>query len=247
MLNNAGRIRISVLVTAAGAVLSLLLTGTAGVVNAAEPAPGSSRGGTPGPSAPAGVKVGTELPSRISVDNSTGATTLTARITNNGKKATPAVVLSVVGFGALKVTAVRGCSAVPAAGRPEGSNSAYRCRTGVLAAGRSRTYRVSATYDLRGKGRICLPVTLGTGGTLLWQQGPVPFGTNRPTPNAPDTPLLLGTDNVPAGQDASVSPAPSASSSPSGTLPGPAVPAPLPRRSWPAARCCSQPGRRACG
>ncbi|WP_127357873.1 hypothetical protein [Actinacidiphila soli] len=182
---------------------------------------GSSQGGTPGPSAPAGVKVSTELPSKISVDNKTEATTLTARISNNGDKATPAIVLSVVGFGALKVTGVKGCSPVPISGRPKGSNSAYHCQISALAAGGSKAFVVSVTYDLQSKGQICLPVTLGTSQTLLWQQGPVPFGTSRPTPNAPDTPLLLGTDNVPAAQDASASPSTDLPSTgaPEGTLP----------------------------
>jgi LPXTG-motif cell wall-anchored protein len=217
MRNNNRRIRLYVK-AAAGAVLALLLTAT---VAAADPTPGSSQGGTPGPSAPAGVKVSTELPSKISVDNTSEATTLTARITNNGSKATPAIVLSVVGFGALKVTDVKGCSPVPTTRRPKGANGAYYCQISALAAGASKAFTVSATYDLQGKGQICLPVTLGTGETLLWQQGPVPFGTTRPTPNAPDTPLLLGTNNVPAGQDVSASPSPDLPSTgaPEGALP----------------------------
>jgi hypothetical protein len=198
--------------TGAAAAVSLLFTAAATTTAvAAEPVPGSSQGGTPGPSAPAGIKVSTELPSKISVDNRTGATTITAKIINSGAEDTPTVVLSVVGFDALKVTGVEGCTEIPKGKQPKGSNSGYNCRIGSLAAGRSRTYRISATYDLRSAGKICLPVTLGSSGTLIWQQGPVPFGTTRPTPNAPDTPLLLGTDNVPTGQDSSVSPSPSAS------------------------------------
>ncbi|MEU4092948.1 LPXTG cell wall anchor domain-containing protein [Streptomyces sp. NPDC026673] len=157
----------------------------------------------------------TELPSTISVDNTTEKTSITARVVNKGDTESPELKLSVVGFDALKVTAVKGCAAIPRAQLPEGSNSGFSCAVGKLAAGKSKTYSVSATYDLQGKGKICLPVTLGGSGTLLWQQGPVPFGTGKPTPNAPDTPLLLGTDNVPFGPDTSASASPSAP----GTLP----------------------------
>jgi LPXTG-motif cell wall-anchored protein len=202
---------------AAAAVLALAF---AGPVYGAEPVPGSSQGGTPGPSAPAGVKVSTELPSRISVDNKTEKTSITARVVNKGDTESPELRLSVVGFDALKVTAVEGCVPIPEARLPKGSNSGFSCAVGKLAAGKSKTYTVSATYDLQGKGKICLPVTLGDTETLLWQQGPVPFGTSEPTPNAPDTPLLLGTDNVPFGPDTSASPSPSAP----GTLPGTGAP-----------------------
>jgi len=50
---------------------------------------------------------------------------------------------------------------------------------------------------VRKAGRICLPVQSGDGKKTYWQQGPVPFGTTNPSPNAPATPLLLGTDNKP--------------------------------------------------
>uniref|UniRef100_UPI002A834DCF LPXTG cell wall anchor domain-containing protein n=1 Tax=Streptomyces sp. CRN 30 TaxID=3075613 RepID=UPI002A834DCF len=59
------------------------------------------------------------------------------------------------------------------------------------------SYDVDATYDLTKQGRICLPVQAADGTKTYWQQGPVPFGTNNPSPNAPTTPLLLGTDNSP--------------------------------------------------
>jgi hypothetical protein len=202
--------RIRMYLSGATAVLSLLLTAAAtNTAAAADPTPGSSQGGSPGPSTPADIKVNTELPSRISVDNKTETTTITAKIINNGDKATPAIVMSVVGFDALKVTGVQGCAEIPKEKRPAPSNSGYYCQVSSLAAGASKTYTISATYDLQSAGKICLPVTLGTSETLLWQQGPVPFGTTKPTPNAPDTPLLLGTNNVPTGQDSSVSPSPS--------------------------------------
>ncbi|MGI5250370.1 hypothetical protein [Actinacidiphila glaucinigra] len=162
----------------------------------------------------------TELPTRISVDNKTEKTSITARVVNKGGAESPDLRLLVVGFDALEVTAVEGCAPIPEGKLPDGSNSGFSCAVGKLAAGKSRNYTVSATYDLQGKGKICLPVTLGDTGTLLWQQGPVPFGTSKPTPNAPDTPLLLGTDNVPFGPDTSASASPSAP----GTLPDTGAP-----------------------
>ncbi|NUS13021.1 MAG: hypothetical protein HOY69_16750, partial [Streptomyces sp.] len=54
-----------------------------------------------------------------------------------------------------------------------------------------------ASFDLDKTGKICLPVQTGDGKKTYWQQGPVPFGTTNPSPNAPATPLLLGTDNKP--------------------------------------------------
>ncbi|MDX3074533.1 LPXTG cell wall anchor domain-containing protein [Streptomyces sp. MI02-7b] len=201
---------------AAAAVLALAFAGPA---YGADPVPGSGQGGSPGPSVPAGVKVGTELPSRISVDNSTEKTSITATVVNKGEKKSPELTLLVVGFDALKVTGVKGCDPIPEGKLPKGSNSGFSCDVGTLAAGKSRSYPVSATYDLQGKGKICLPV-MGKDGALLWQQGPVPFGTSKPTPNAPDTPLLLGTDNVPFGRDSSARPSPS----PSDTLPSTGAP-----------------------
>jgi hypothetical protein len=212
-----------------GAVL-LPLWGTAAY--AADPAPGSSQGGSPGPSAPGGVKVSTELPKTITVDNADGKVGgLTATVVNDGGAATPDVELKVVGFDALKVTRVEGCSAIPAAELPEGANSGFTCAVGKLEAGGRRTYRVSAAYDLKGKGKICLPVsTAGGSGTLLWQQGPVPFGATKPTPNAPNTPLQLGTENVPL-QPASGSP--SATPTDQAPSPAPSRPGELPRTGAP--------------
>ncbi|MEU6342869.1 hypothetical protein ABZ883_18240 [Streptomyces sp. NPDC046977] len=201
---------------AAVAVLGLAFAGPA---FGAEPVPGSGQGGTPGPKVPAGVKVATELPSRISVDNTTGKTSITATVLNKGKKESPRLTLLVVGFDAMRITGVKGCDPIPEGKLPKGSNSGFSCDVGTLAAGKNRSYPVSATYDLKGKGRICLPVMDGDG-ALLWQQGPVPFGTSKPTPNAPDTPLLLGTDNVPFGPDSSARPSPGAS----GTLPSTGAP-----------------------
>ncbi|MBW8703403.1 hypothetical protein MBT84_27790 [Streptomyces sp. MBT84] len=82
---------------------------------------------------------------------------------------------------------------------PPGSNSAFSCAVDNLAAGSSKTYAVDATFDTGETGRICLPVRTSDGKKTYWQQGPVPFGASRPTPNAPATPLLLGTDNTPVG------------------------------------------------
>ena len=56
---------------------------------------------------------------------------------------------------------------------------------------------MDATFDLKKEGKICLPVQDADGKKTFWQQGPVPFGANNPSPNAPATPLLLGTDNTP--------------------------------------------------
>ncbi|MDQ1019502.1 LPXTG-motif cell wall-anchored protein [Streptomyces afghaniensis] len=58
---------------------------------------------------------------------------------------------------------------------------------------------MEATFDLGKTGKICLPVQTSDGKKTFWQQGPVPFGTSNPSPGAPATPLLLGTDNEPAG------------------------------------------------
>ncbi|MFI5804555.1 LPXTG cell wall anchor domain-containing protein [Streptomyces sp. NPDC051561] len=132
---------------------------------------------------------------------------------NKGTKATGPITLAVVGFDGLKVGAVPGCVQVPAARLPKGSNSGYACILADLAAGKSKSYDVDATFDLKKQGKICLPVTEGTSEKLLWQQGPVDFGTSKPTPNAPDTPLLLNTANVPLGPD-SPAPAPGTSKPP---------------------------------
>lgn len=84
---------------------------------------------------------------------------------------------------------------------PEGSNSGFSCAIDNLAAGASRSYAVDASYDLGRAGKICLPVLSEDGKKTYWQQGPVPFGTTNPSPNAPATPLLLGTDNKPVTPD----------------------------------------------
>jgi LPXTG-motif cell wall-anchored protein len=103
----------------------------------------------------------------------------------------------VVGFDDLTVKSVEGCSEIAKKDLPEGSNSGFVCAIDNLAAGKSKSYDVDATYDLKKQGQICLPVQDAAGEKTFWQQGPVPFGANDPSPNAPATPLLLGTDNSP--------------------------------------------------
>ncbi|MGW1200676.1 hypothetical protein ACWD4B_33255 [Streptomyces sp. NPDC002536] len=200
--------------TAAAVPVALLWPAGASV---AEPTPGSSQGGSPGPSAPAGSKVSTELPQRISVNRKSGNTSLTATVRNGGAKETGDVTMDVVGFKGLRVKSVEGCSAIPAGQLPPDANSGFACPVGKLAAGAGRTYRVSADFDLADTGQICLPVTLSGTKTLLWQQGPVHFGTTDPSADAPDTPLLLGTKNVPSGTPSapSASPTGAPSDSPS--------------------------------
>ncbi|MEV0265087.1 LPXTG cell wall anchor domain-containing protein [Streptomyces sp. NPDC050617] len=191
---------------------------------AAEPSPGSSEGGSPGASAPAGYKITTELPAKISVDKKTGKTALTAKVTNKGAKDTDAIRLSVVGYQGMRIEAVKGCTAIPTAQLPTGSNSGFVCAIDKLATGKSRSYQVDASFDLNKAGQICLPVTLGDTKTLLWQQGPVQFGTTDTSSDAPDTPLLLGTRNVPAGSSGK-SPAPDPGQS---ELPSTGTPSSLP-------------------
>ncbi|MFE2095793.1 LPXTG cell wall anchor domain-containing protein [Streptomyces sp. PTD9-10] len=158
---------------------------------------GSDKGGKAVDEAPAGVKLRTLLPERISVDNSSKKTAITATVKNDGSKDSGDIRLLVVGFDALKITGVQGCSAIAEKNLPEGANSGFSCPVGTLAAGRSKSYAVQATYDLSKAGKICLPVQTTDGKKTFWQQGPVPFGTTNPSPNAPATPLLLGTDNKP--------------------------------------------------
>ncbi|MET8580844.1 hypothetical protein ABZX39_08135 [Streptomyces collinus] len=160
--------------------------------------PGSEKGGKAVDQAPAGVRLRTLLPERISVDNSSKKTAITVTVKNEGTKDSDGVRLLVVGFDGLRITGVQGCSAIAEKNLPEGSNSGFSCPVGRLAAGKSRSYAVRATYDLRKSGKICLPVQSADGKKTFWQQGPVPFGTTNPSPNAPATPLLLGTDNKPA-------------------------------------------------
>ncbi|MFE0046933.1 hypothetical protein [Streptomyces albireticuli] len=187
------------LAASASLAAALLLPSVAAAQGAAEPTPGSGQGGSPGPSVPSGYKVTTGLPAKISVDKKTGNTSLNATVRNGEAKELGAVRLKVVGFEGMQITSVEGCSRIPSGELPEGSNSGFSCAVDKLGAGRSREYRVTARFDLGKTGRICLPVTLGDTKTLLWQQGPVHFGTTDTSSDAPDTPLLLGTKNVPSG------------------------------------------------
>jgi LPXTG-motif cell wall-anchored protein len=159
--------------------------------------PGSSKGGKAVDPAPAGVKLTTSLPEKISVDNSTHETALTATVKNEGTKGSGKIRLLVVGFDGLKVKSVKGCSVMADKDLPKGSNSGFVCDVGNLAAGKSQSYAVAATFDLSKTGKICLPVQDSDGKKTFWQQGPVPFGTTNPSPNAPATPLLLDTENKP--------------------------------------------------
>ncbi|MEV8522840.1 hypothetical protein AB0451_01575 [Streptomyces sp. NPDC052000] len=207
----------------------LIIPFGAGAALAAGPTPGSSQGGTPGPSAPPDLKISTELPSTIKVHNSTGRTTLTAKVVNHGSGSTGRITLTVLGLDGMRITSVAGCAPVPKKKLAPGTNSGFACAIPALAPGKARSYTVSATYDLSKTGRICLPVTEGSGEKVLWQQGPVPFGTTRPTPNAPDTPLLLGTDNVPAAPPSgTASPSGTATPPPAATPTGPAPSSPTP-------------------
>lgn len=172
----------------------MILPFTAG---ADDQGPASSKGGKAVDEAPAGVRTTTTLPEKISVDNSSKKTGLTATVKNEGTKESGDLKLLVVGFDGLVVKGVRGCSALAEKDLPPGSNSAFSCAVGSLKAGASKSYSVDATFDLGKTGKICLPVQTADGKKTYWQQGPVPFGTTNPSPNAPATPLLLGTDNKP--------------------------------------------------
>ncbi|MFI8170076.1 hypothetical protein ACIGAN_27495 [Streptomyces sp. NPDC085931] len=174
----------------------LILSGTAG---AEDEGPASSKGGKVVDEAPAGVEFTTLLPGKISVDNASEKTAITATVKNEGTKDSGKTRLLVVGFDGLVVKNVEGCSAIAEKDLPEGSNSGFACPLDRLAAGESKSFAVDATYDLGKTGKICLPVQTGDGKKTFWQQGPVPFGTTNPSPDAPATPLLLGTDNEPAG------------------------------------------------
>lgn len=174
----------------------LILSGTAG---AQDEGPASSKGGKVVDKAPDGVDLTTLLPEKISVDNGSEKTAITATVKNEGTKDSGPIRLLVVGFDGLVVKNVEGCSAIAEKDLPEGSNSGFACPLDNLAAGKSQSYAVDATYDLGKAGKICLPVQTSEGKKTFWQQGPVPFGTTNPSPDAPATPLLLGTDNEPAG------------------------------------------------
>ncbi|MET7457096.1 LPXTG cell wall anchor domain-containing protein [Streptomyces sp. NPDC005574] len=176
--------------------LVMILSGTAG---ADDQGPGSSKGGKAVDAAPAGVRLTTSLPERISVDNSSEKTAITASVKNEGTKDSGKIRLLVVGFDGLTVKNVQGCSPIDKKNLPDGSNSGFSCSLDNLAASKSKSYPVDATFDPGKTGKICLPVQTGDGKKTYWQQGPVPFGTTNPSPNAPATPLLLGTDNKPVG------------------------------------------------
>lgn len=182
----------SLVATSISAVL--ILSGTAG---ADDQGPGSSKGGKVIDEAPAGVKLTTELPAKISVDNSSQKTEITATVKNEGTKDSGKIKLLVVGFDGLSVKNVEGCSAIAKSDLPPGSNSGFACSVENLPAGDAKSYAVDASYDLGKEGKICLPVQAADGKKTYWQQGPVPFGTTNPSPDAPATPLLLGTDNEP--------------------------------------------------
>ncbi|MFF3610503.1 LPXTG cell wall anchor domain-containing protein [Streptomyces sp. NPDC002580] len=159
--------------------------------------PGSGKGGKAVDKAPTGVKVTTLLPERISVDNSTRKTSFTVTVKNTGTEESGDLRLLVVGFDGLTVKNVEDCTAIAKKNLPEGANSGFACPVGKLATKNANSYEVDATFDLSRTGKICLPVQTSDGKKTYWQQGPVPFGTTNPSPNAPATPLLLGTDNKP--------------------------------------------------
>ncbi|MGP4049642.1 LPXTG cell wall anchor domain-containing protein [Streptomyces sp. 2A115] len=159
--------------------------------------PMSGKGGKVVDEAPPGVKLTTLLPEKISVDNSSQKTAITATVKNGGNEESGEIRLLVVGFDGLAVKGVAGCSEITKKDLPEGSNSGFACAIDNLAAGKSKSYDVDATFDVKKQGKICLPVQDAAGEKTFWQQGPVPFGANNPSPNAPATPLLLGTDNSP--------------------------------------------------
>ncbi|MFF5478364.1 hypothetical protein ACFY5C_13655 [Streptomyces sp. NPDC012935] len=187
----------SLVATSFSAVMILSFTASAD-----DQGPGSSKGGKVIDEAPAGVKLTTELPEKISVNNSSQETEITATVKNEGTKDSGKIQLLVVGFDGLTVKNVEGCSAIEKNSLPEGSNSGFACPVDNLPAGESKSYAVDATYDLGKEGKICLPVQTGDGKKTYWQQGPVPFGTTNPSPDAPATPLLLGTDNKPVAPGA---------------------------------------------
>ncbi|WP_420033663.1 LPXTG cell wall anchor domain-containing protein [Streptomyces sp. cg28] len=160
---------------------------------------GSSEGGKVMSKAPDGVQPETTLPEKITVDNKTGKTKgLVATVSNTGTKDSGKISLAVVGFDGLTVKDVPGCTPIPENKLPKGSNSGFTCPLSNLSAGKSKSFKVAATFDLAKTGKICLPVQSADGRTTFWQQGPVPFGTTSPSPNAPVTPLLLNTVNKPA-------------------------------------------------
>ncbi|MCX4832573.1 LPXTG cell wall anchor domain-containing protein [Streptomyces sp. NBC_01016] len=182
----------------AGAVTAFMVLPGAALADHG-PGPGSGEGGKAVDAAPSGVKLTTALPKKISADNSTGETqNLIASVSNQGSKGSGRIFLAVVGFDGLVVKDVPNCTAIPENKLPKGSNSGFSCPIDNLKAGKTQSYKVAATFDLKKTGKICLPVQSGDTKKTFWQQGPVPFGTTSPSPNAPVTPLLLNTENEPA-------------------------------------------------
>jgi hypothetical protein len=157
----------------------------------------SDHGGKVMDAAPAGVKLSTLLSKEIKVDNTSKETEISGVVKNEGSKASGKIRLLVVGFDGLTVKNVEGCTEIAKGDLPDGANSGFACAIDDLAAGKSKTYAIDATFDLKKKGDICLPVQNADGSKTFWQQGPVPFGTTNQSPNEPATPLLLGTDNSP--------------------------------------------------
>ncbi|WP_286256616.1 cell wall protein [Streptomyces graminofaciens] len=157
----------------------------------------SDHGGKAMVDAPAGVKLSTLLSKEIEVDNKSQETEISGVVKNDGTKDSGKIRLLVVGFDGLTVKNVEGCSEIAAGDLPDGANSGFVCSIDNLAAGKSKSYAIDATFDLKKEGKICLPVQNPDGSKTYWQQGPVPFGANNPKPNEPATPLLLGTDNSP--------------------------------------------------
>ncbi|MBK3638872.1 hypothetical protein JHN52_39795, partial [Streptomyces sp. MBT97] len=101
--------------------------------------PGSGKGGKPVDQAPAGVRTTTTLPERISVDNGSGRTAITATVKNEGTAQSGRIRLLVVGFDGLTVNGVQGCDALAKKDLPKGSNSAFSCPVDHLAAGASKS------------------------------------------------------------------------------------------------------------
>ncbi|MFK8912501.1 hypothetical protein ACJA3G_36520, partial [Streptomyces sp. YS-3] len=150
---------------AAGLLTGALLLPWGAVAHAADPTPGSDQGGSPGPSAPAGLQISTELPKEIRVAHSSGKTALTAKILNKGTKDTGRITLTVLGLDGMRITGVDGCATVPENKLPKGTNTGFACAIDSLGAGADKSFTVEATYDLNRTGKICLPVTEGTEGT----------------------------------------------------------------------------------
>lgn len=197
------------------------------------PGTGEQRGGKAVDEAPADVKLTTLLPEKISVDNSSQKTALTATVKNEGTKESGDIRLLVVGFDGMTVKGVKGCDSIAEGDLPEGSNSGFSCAVGNLAAGKSQSYDVDATFDLSKTGKICLPVQTSDGAKTFWQQGPVPFGTTNPSPNAPATPCCSAPTTLRWHPVVT-------------SCPGPAAEA-MSCRSVRRARRWSRRGRRACG